>query len=481
MVTVSQAQFGSPDKQGLHRFLSFCQERAVAQGHAILASISLPSEYLDPLAVLQSVNDASVEHCYLERHSRQEGVACAEPVLSLSISGQDRFQRAKEFVRQWTDRCVFVGDPNLPWSGPHFFVSAAFEAEQPEGTAFLEESLHLFLPRWQVGWKGARFSATANLRVDANTPLEALIEPIWRAHQRFTSFEFAPEELQATVASPASCCRLLDQEQSESLFRQSVLTALEQIDAGHVEKIVLSRRLHITTEHAFVPLDILNKLRQKFPDCTAFSYQNTHGESFIGATPERLVAVRDGQFMTEALAGSIARGDNARQDAHLSKSLLGSDKDRREHGLVLKFIQETLQSLGLNAEASEIPEILQLSNIQHLRVPLKGSMPAELHLFDLVEALHPTPALGGYPQYAALQQLARIENQPRERYAGLTGWIDTRGEGEFLVNIRCARVGHNRAELFAGAGIVVDSQPENELRETELKFISMLPNFMNLD
>jgi len=447
----------------------------------MVACISLPSDYLDPLAVLQSVNDASCEHCYLERNSKHEGVACAEPVIKLEISGSDRFQRAKAFVKEWSDHAIMVGDATLPWAGPHFFCSAAFEVGPGEQDAFLPESLQLFLPRWQVGWRGPRFSATANIIVDRDTDIARLIEPIWRAHQRFTSFEFDPAELEGREIPDASSCRILNQRASEAGYLDAVASALQAIHAKELQKVVVSRQLEIETQGQFIPLDLLNKLRKKYPDCCSFSYQNGKGESFIGATPERLVRVLDGVFETEALAGSIERGESARQDAYFSRQLLSSEKDRVEHGLVLQFIHEKLSAMGLVVEAAQVPEILQLSNIQHLRVPLKGTLGNGHHIFDLVEMLHPTPALGGYPQPQALEQIARLELRNRDRYGGLTGWVDHHGNGEFTVNIRCARVDRNRAVLFAGAGIVADSEPEKELRETELKLIGMLPNFMNLD
>lgn len=481
MQKIAIDQFGTPDREGLQKFLELCQLKAIEGSHPILACISLPSEYLDPLAVLQSVNDPSEEHCYLERNSKHEGVACAESVISLDVSGEDRFRKARAFLNEWNEHTIFIGDDNLPWAGPHFFCSAAFEDEPPQQDPFFENSFHLFLPRWQVGWKGARFSATANLIVAADTPLDLLIEPVWRAHQRFSSFEHSPEEFEVKNMPLASECTILNQEASESGYLSAVHKALESIKAGEIQKVVVSRKLKIRTNGEFVPLDLLNKLRGKYPDCCSFSFQNGKGESFIGSTPERLIRVKDGVFETEALAGSIARGENARQDAYFSRQLLASEKDRLEHGLVLKFIEEALEKLGLEVEAEAVPEILQLSNIQHLRVPLKGKMKSGLHLLDLVEALHPTPALGGYPKAEAQKKISEIEDGERDRYGGLTGWLNLNGDGEFTVNIRCARVNADRATLFGGAGIVADSIPEKELRETELKLIGMLPNFMNLD
>lgn len=471
--------FGRADKAGLYQFLCYCQEKARKVDHAILGTISLASEYLDPLAVLQTVNDPSKEHCYLEHYSRHEGVACAEPVLHFEGSGTDRFDKLRDYAKQWLEYSVFVGDQTLPWAGPHFFIESTFE-DTLEDIDFIPPVL-AFVPRWQVGWKGNQFSATANIVVDKDMDLDLLIESVWRAHKHFSAFEFEGETQENSIKAVAKNTRLLDKSASESKYLKAVQSALHEIRSGNIEKVVLSRELKLESEQPFEPLEILDILRTRYPDCFTFSFQNNKGASIIGATPERLIRVEKGKFETEALAGSIGRGQNARQDAHLTKQLLSSSKDRSEHGLVLKFIKDELERIGLNAEFAAIPEVLQLSNIQHLKVPLHGSVPDGMHVLDLVKTLHPTPALGGYPAEPAKALIKKLEGHQRGSYAGLTGWFNASGEGEMVVNIRCAKVDGHKATFYAGAGIVKESIPENELQETELKLTGMLPIFINMD
>ena len=471
--------FGNKDKEGLFRFLSFCQEKARADAHPVLASISLESEYIDPLAVLQTVNDSGKEHCYLEHHARHEGVSCAEPILKFECSGPDRFLKLREFARQWFEHAVYAGETDLPWAGPRFYCQSSFE-DDLQDSDFLPP-VFAFVPRWQVGWKGNRFSATANLVVDDIINVEKLIEPVWRAHQRFTAFEFDQGEPEARRHVPVRDTRILEQNLSERNYLTGVSQALDAIHAGKLEKVVISRDLKLHSEQRFEPLEILDILRTRYPDCHTFSFQNGKGASMIGATPERLIKVDSGTLETEALAGSIERGHNARQDAHYSKQLLSSEKERSEHGLVLKYIFDNLAEMGIDGEFAEIPEVMQLSNIQHLRVPIQGSLPDSVHFLDLVHKLHPTPALGGYPKTIAMELIGQLEKRERGPYAGLTGWFDSEGNGEMVVNIRCAKIEGCDATLYAGAGIVKDSIPQKELKETELKFIGMLPTFVNLD
>ena len=472
-------RFGNKDKAGLHSFLCFCRDKAKADAHPVLASISLASEYIDPLAVLQTVNESGTEHCYLEHPSRREGVSCAEPVLKFQSSGANRFSELRDFAEYWFAHSVSTGDEGLPWAGPRFFCEASFE-DTLESENFLAP-VFAFVPRWQVGWKGNRFSAMANLIVNESIDLDRLIEPVWRAHQRFASFEFGPENQENRLNVLASQTEILEQRLSERNYLEAVDSALGEIHSGSLEKVVISRDLRLKSDQVFEPLEILNILRTRYPDCHTFSFQNDLGASIIGATPERLIKVENGRFETEALAGSIERGQNARQDAHYTRQLLNSEKERSEHGLVLRYICEELRELGIAVNFAEVPEILQLSNIQHLRVPVSGEIPKSAHLLDLVSKLHPTPAMGGYPADKAKALIRKLEKRERGPYAGLTGWFDAAGAGEMVVNIRCAKIESSSATLYAGAGIVKDSVAEKELKETELKFIGMLPTFVNLD
>jgi menaquinone-specific isochorismate synthase len=172
---------------------------------------------------------------------------------------------------------------------------------------------------------------------------------------------------------------------------------------------------------------------------------------------------------TEALAGSAARGESASEDAALCRALLQSEKDLREHRLVVDSILRRIADLGLTVEHAAQPRVLGLANVQHLYLPLSASLPAGVHILDLVARLHPTPAVGGTPREPALSAIKRLESLDRGLYAGPQGWVDHRGEGEFFVGIRSALIDGNSATVHAGAGIVAGSDAGKELAETELK------------
>jgi len=179
-------------------------------------------------------------------------------------------------------------------------------------------------------------------------------------------------------------------------------------------------------------------------------------------------------LQTEALAGSAPRGATAPEDAALAEGLLRSEKEEREHRLVIESIRRRLEGFPVELEISSRPRLLQLVNVQHLRTPVTGRIVGDLHLFDVLAELHPTPAVGGTPRELARERIRKLEDFSRGLYAGAIGWSDGKGDGEFTVAIRSTLIDGRRARLYAGAGIVAGSAPAREWEETEVKLRAML-------
>ena len=175
-----------------------------------------------------------------------------------------------------------------------------------------------------------------------------------------------------------------------------------------------------------------------------------------------------------SLAGSIRRGKTPAEDARLGQTLLDSAKDRAEHAVVVRALGEALGETCDRLQVSDTPSLLKLGHIQHLCTPITGHLANGHTLLDLVERLHPTPAVGGRPREAALRLIRACEGLDRGWYAGPVGWLDAQGEGEFAVALRSALLHGNTATLFAGCGIVADSDPEREYAESRLKLKPML-------
>src|SRR5438445_751446 len=198
------------------------------------------------------------------------------------------------------------------------------------------------------------------------------------------------------------------------------------------------------------------------------------GTAVAGASPELLIRRSGNHAFSQPMAGSVARGATDSEDDRLGRQLSLSAKDRSEHRLVSKFVMDALRPLSSVVSARE-PEVARFTNIQHLATSVEAKLSAPAaDALTLAAALHPTPAVGGWPRVAADLLIDELESMERGWYAGGVGWIDGRGDGEFAVALRCGLLWEDGARLYAGVGVMPDSDPARELEETELKFKALL-------
>jgi len=458
----------SAKPEALREFLASCAAAAQAAGRPQLVSISMTVDNLDPLAVLESIFDPGEPHFYAERPAQGFSVAGAEAALDFTASGAGRFADVRAFIERTLADTIAVGPLDEPFAGPHFFFATGFSPESAAGAPF--PALKVFVPRWQVARMGDSTIAVANLLITPDAPVDLIAAKVWKAHAKFGAFDYSRARHKERPSAP----KMAEEIGGVGSYQHAVKQALGEIAQGDYEKVVLARALKYTTAEEFHPISVLNHLRRRYPDCYSFSIANGRGQSFIGATPERLVRVSGGRMHTTALAGSAARGESASEDATLAQALLHSEKDLREHKLVLDSIVGRVADLNLKVEHAANPRLLGLANVHHLHTPISANLPAGVHILDLVGRLHPTPAVGGAPQAPALAAISRLESFPRGLYAGPQGWVDHRGGGEFFVGLRSALIDGRTATAYAGAGIVAGSEPEKEFAETELKFKALI-------
>ena len=257
-------------------------------------------------------------------------------------------------------------------------------------------------------------------------------------------------------------------------WHAAIERATQVIKTGELMKVVLARAFEIRFAERVNVEAALRFLTENYANCYRFLFEPRPYHAFYGATPEQLIQVRGTQFTTMALAGSIRRGQSTSEDQALAENLLADSKERSEHDIVVKTIREKLAGVAYRMAVPDTPQILQLSNIQHLFTPISGQLREPTGILPLAKLLHPTPALGGKPSDVALQFISAVEPVPRGWYAAPIGIINPQLDGEFGVAIRSAVSEERRVWLYAGAGIVADSQPQKEWDETMLKFRPML-------
>jgi len=245
------------------------------------------------------------------------------------------------------------------------------------------------------------------------------------------------------------------------------------IDSGQLDKVVPARHLHICGSHAFNETAILKRLAKSYPSCLLLGL-SLGKKTLVAATPEQLIALDNGTISCDALAGTGERSDDINQNNLLAHCLLQDPKTRHEHKLVVDHLRQRLSHISAHLSIPDTPSVLPLGHLQHLWTPIKAQCRPGISLFELAASLHPTPAVAGTPVAEAKSWLAKNEPFNRGWYSGGVGWIQADGNGELAVLLRAAILSDNSADLYAGAGVVADSDPRAELDETELKLRTVI-------
>jgi menaquinone-specific isochorismate synthase len=387
-----------------------------------------------------------------------EGLAGWGEVARVTLpAGADRFTDGEKWLRALLDGAEVADEVGVPGCGPVAFGSFTFDPAS-DGSV-------LVVPQAVLGRRDGR----AWLTTISGRP-----GPAGVARWPSPPGPARPVTGAAGRRAGAGPIRWHDGSLTALQWEQAVATAVAQIRAGGLRKVVLARDLHAS---APAPLDvalILGRLAARYPDCYTFSVAG-----LAGATPELLIRRVGTEVSSLVLAGTAPRGRDPREDAALGAGLLGSAKDTEEHGYAAAGVRESLAPLCATLTASPRPTLLRLANVQHLATAVRGTLArrgadgAVPSALALAAALHPTAAVCGTPAEAAMELIRELEEMDRGRYAGPVGWVDGAGNGEWGIALRCAELDGARARLFAGCGIVADSDPAAELAETQSKFRPM--------
>jgi len=455
----------SLDYEELYQFLLACQQKCLLKNCRQFISIPIAIEQVDPLIIFENFAKPEQLNFYFENKGKQEAIAAIDAVAQLQIEGKNRFSKVQDFIKNCLANTTIFDNLNNFVTEPRFFCSFSFfdrtEANYPFPAATV------FLPRWQIANYSDRTILVANLAIDADTNLPALIPKFKSDIKNILNLDYQKNKY--SFPSKLHTKNVAD----INKFKQTILSALESIKTKKLNKIVLAQALDVWSAKDFSIVKSLDNLRQIHPNCYIFAISNTKGQNFIGASPERLISIRDRQLVIDALAGSAPRGKTAIIDKELANLLLNSDKEKHEHKVVIDFITQHLEQLGIKANILA-PRLRQLSNIQHLWTPIEAKIPPNVHPLEIVAQLHPTPAVAGVARDVACEEIRRYENFERGLYAAPLGWIDAQGNSEFIVGIRSALVDGERATLYAGAGIVAGSDPDKEIAEIQLKLQALL-------
>ncbi|WP_130833654.1 isochorismate synthase [[Erwinia] mediterraneensis] len=261
-------------------------------------------------------------------------------------------------------------------------------------------------------------------------------------------------------------------------FTGMVAQAVAATQRGDLDKVVLSRLLDIITAEPVESAALMQRIMIQNPNSYHFHLPLPQGGTLLGASPELLLRKQGAQFSSCPLAGSARREAECARDRAAGETLLHSAKDRHEHRLVTDAMRSVLQPRSRQLSVPDEPSLLTTATLWHLATHIEGEVrDAAENALSLACLLHPTPALSGFPHQQAQQLIEQLEPFERGLFGGIVGWCDEEGNGEWVVTIRCGTIQETRVRLFAGAGIVADSQPESEWRETGVKLDTLLRAF----
>ena len=383
---------------------------------------------------------------------------------TITDEGPDRFHA----VRAAAAELFSAGDVHARAlsARPRLFGGFSFHDEHSaEGSWQGYPSAEFILPRVQVTYDEEEAWLSVNAVDAAPEAVEKRLE---------TAHEALPAPGSKADAGGPPGVRSRQRTTSKAEWRESVTAATDRIEAGELRKVVLAQALETTLAGPLSVPDALDRLGGTYPDCFRFLFEPADGEpGFFGATPEQLVGLRGRTVETGALAGTTGRGDTPEEDEWLAAELLDDAKNVHEHELVADAIREQLAPYAASIREGQ-RGIRRLATVQHIETPMRAELADDEHVLSLVEALHPTPAVGGLPPDEALATIRDTEPFERGWYAAPVGWFDAAGYGSFAVAIRSAVAREECATLFAGVGIVADSDPDREWDEVQLKYRPVL-------
>ena len=388
-------------------------------------------------------------------------------VRAISASGQNRFKKIKmEADSLFSNLDVKNQDGTI--SNPKLFGGFSFDSTHQESPPWSSFPAALFiLPKIQLVKSKSGFKLTVNEYTTDPNPakLESFLLVIKSKLESGIVISTIPHvKPQLTQLDPSI--------QYESWISQ-INEVLKSIESGSIEKVVLAQSIQATLKLPCVPINIFQTLCDQNPGCCNFLFEQLDGTSIFGATPELLVSYNDKSIRTEVLAGSSSRGKTLIDDNVLSQKLMSSSKDQHEHSLVVQTLKSKMESFTKSLNIAP-QKIKKLTTVQHLWTEMSAYSDHDEHILSIAESLHPTPAISGIPSTEAQKLIRSTEPFNRGWYGGLIGWFDTKGNGEFSVAIRSAISDKNKVTLYAGAGVVLNSNPQDEWDEIQLKFQSIL-------
>lgn len=439
-------------------------EKAKKMDQTQLLSITKKINKIDPIQFFEAAKKTNKNRTFWTSTPDEFyliGVGNAHEI----IAEESRFQVTEDEWRDIVDEAIIHNPYQVAGTGVVALGGMSFDPLKP--TTNLWEKYHpsqFTIPEYTLTIHKNTHYFTVTRSVETTDDPEEIGAEIKRAEANlFTQKEELP------IGSKVIAKQEVEPEQ----WMNSVEKAIDDIQQHQAEKIVLAREVRVRLDKRAEISVMLKRLIHMQQNSFVFAFE--HGEDcFIGATPERLVKVEGNALLSTCLAGTAPRGKTELEDRAISTDLLNDHKNREEHDHVVKMIRHHIETYCTNIKIPKEPVIYPLQNLQHLYTPVTATLKDQYSIFDIVKQLHPTPALGGVPREKSLAFIREHELLDRGWYGAPIGWIDSNENGEFAVAIRSGLIQGDEVSLFAGCGVMKDSDPQAEYEETNIKLLPML-------
>jgi isochorismate synthase len=473
---VAASQLDTPLEAEIRAVLAPLVDRALVRGVATLVSATIPIPRPDPLALFSSARALGHEPSLWLQPAAAFALLGVGSAWTIEAEGAQRFDAVSRAWQGLIDAGLMDVPAGVDGVGPMLLGGFGFDSEPATSAVWRGfEGARLVLPKLLLTLTATSAWLTSNIVVEQDDQRADADAVVAAAGRLWADLRGVPSDGTSDASAAASSedgrarpLEIAAHRPGASDWRATAARFAGAVGRGRLDKVVLTRSIDLIAESPIDVPGVLGRLAEAAPESTVFALSRGQ-RTFLGASPERLIALDGREFRTVAMAGSIRRGVDAAEDERLAAALLESDKEREEHDVVVQMLGQTLAPLADRLTIADGPSVVRLTHVQHLVTEVSGRLSEPRGILALVETLHPTPAVGGAPRELALQLIAEEERHERGWYAGPIGWIDRHGDGEFAVALRCGVVDGREATLFAGCGIVADSDPQKEWDESLVK------------
>jgi menaquinone-specific isochorismate synthase len=458
------------NKQDFYNMICTTIDHAKALGQGCVVSEVKAIESIDQLNFYHAAGKQyRGERFFWESQTSGFSLMGAGVAASATTERRENNASMRAVLTQLLSTAIVLGPSGIEGTGPLLFGGQAFDSMKQQSKEWASfGGSYFFLPTFLLTKQEGQFYLTRTVVCRPSDHADELIRKLQQSEDNI----FRNTKMSEWEKQPCNpLIKQKDQDQEE--WTHMVEDAIRIMEEHAIKKIVLARTRSMIFQNELLSDELIRSLREQQENTCVFCLEKG-SSAFLGATPERLIKKRGQRIYSACLAGSVSRAKTDEEDSQLGEWLLNDRKNRLEHQYVVSTVRDSLINLCEQLNIPNQPVLMKNKNIQHLYTSVEGLCAESASVFDFVEHLHPTPALGGLPREEAMNWIREHERLDRGLYASPIGWCDAQENGEFNVGIRSALINGRKALLYAGCGLLKDSIPEQEYEETAIKFKPIL-------